>query len=400
VKVLMVHPRFDLRGGAENVVAWLAQGLSRRGHSVAVATHHFDARLWRSDAWDRVPIHLLGKPRALWPGRRASRTRRFGRGVASLASDSDLVVAHNFPAAVWATSARRWKRLPRVIWYCHEPLARLHWRAAYPTLSGVCDAEDERYPWARGAFREVVTRMQARPPHRSQIDRELDFSAVAQLDGILANSAFTAEMVARTYERSALPCPPGVPAPPAASGKRPTRPYVALITTPTPPKNAIGFLEAVRIAVHERGAGDLRVRAVGIGSDFLRAVAAEAGVAEIVAFEPWLTEAELHELIAGCRLLVYPSIEEPFGLVPIEAMAHGRPVVASIRGGTRESVVPGVTGLLTDALDPAAMADAMLALWNDPSRCDQLGAAGRNRYLDHFTLDHFVERFEKLALAS
>ena len=134
--------------------------------------------------------------------------------------------------------------------------------------------------------------------------------------------------------------------------------------------------------------------------DFLQGVAAEAGVAESVAFEPWLAEAELHELIAGCRLLVYPSIEEPFGLVPIEAMAHGRPVVASNRGGTRESVVPGVTGLLTDALDPAAMADTMLALWNDPSRCDQLGAAGRDRYRDHFTLDHFVERFEKLALAS
>jgi glycosyltransferase involved in cell wall biosynthesis len=400
VKVLMVHPRFDLRGGAENVVAWLAQGLRRRGHAVMVATRYFDADLWGPDAWDGVPIHCLRKPRALWPGRRAKRTRRFGHSLASLAAGSDLVVAHNFPAAVWATSARRWERLPRVIWYCHEPLARLHWRAAFPTLSGVCDATDERYPWARGAFREAVSRMQAKPPHRSRIDRQLDFAAVEQLDGILANSTFTTQMVARTYERSAAPCPPGVPAPPAGSAKRPTHPYVALITTSRPPKNALGFLEAVRVAVHERGARDLRVRAVGIRTDSLRAVAAESGLEGIVSFEPWLADPELHELIAGCRLLVYPSIEEPFGLVPIEAMAHGRPVVASSRGGTLESVVPGATGLLADVLDPAALADAMLALWSDPSRCDRLGAAGRDRYLEHFTLDHFVERFEKLAFAS
>ena len=63
----MVHPRFDLRGGAENVVAWLARALSRRGHSVAVATRHFDASLWHADAWDRVQLHLLRKPSAPWP---------------------------------------------------------------------------------------------------------------------------------------------------------------------------------------------------------------------------------------------------------------------------------------------------------------------------------------------
>jgi glycosyltransferase involved in cell wall biosynthesis len=173
-----------------------------------------------------------------------------------------------------------------------------------------------------------------------------------------------------------------------------------LVTTSAASKNAVGFLEALRIAVHERGARDLRVRAVGIRSDFLRAVAAEAGLAGILSFEPWLADEELHELIAGCRLLVYPSIEEPFGLVPIEAMAHGRPVVASNRGGTRESVLPGATGLLMNALDPVAMADAILALWSDPARCDRLGAAGRDRYLEHFSLDHFVDRFEKLAFAS
>jgi len=400
VKVLMVHSRLDLRGGAENVVAWLARGLRSRGHAVGVATRYFDPDLWGPDDWDGVPIHCLRHPRAFWPGRRARRTRRFGKSLAPLAADSDLVVAHNFPASVWATCARRWARLRRVIWYCHEPLARLHWRTAYPTLSGVCEAPDERYPWARGAFRGVVSRMQAKPPHRSRIDRKLDFEAVARLDGILANGTFTAEMVGRTYERSAVPCPPGVPEPPAGSGRYSTRPYVALVTTSNPSKNALGFLEALRVALHERGTRDLRARAVGIRSDFLRAVAAESGVADIVSFEPWLGEAKLHELIAGCRLLVYPSIEEPFGLVPIEAMAHGRPVVASCRGGTRETVVHGATGLLVDTLDPVAMADAMLTLWNDPSRCSRLGAAGRERYLEHFTLERFVERFEKLAFAS
>jgi glycosyltransferase involved in cell wall biosynthesis len=397
VKVVMVHSRLDRPGGAENVVSWLSQGLVGRGHSVAVATSRFDPQLWGDDAWRGVPIHLVERGwRSLRT--RAGRARGCARVVASVAADSDLVVAHNFPAAVWAAFSRRWAPRPRLIWYCHEPLARLHWETAFPSFAAAAE-DSERYPWARGFFRDFADHIRSKPRRKNDTDRRLDREAVEMLDGILANSAHTAERVAQTYGRSATPCPCGVPVPPATSARPPERRYLAWISSLSALKNAVGFLEAIRVAVYEHGARDLRVRAVGIREDSLRALAAELGVAEVVVFEPRLGDADLHQLIAGSQLVVYPSIDEPFGIVPLEAMARGRAVVATNRGGPRESVVPGVTGLLADPLDPAAMAAAVVELWNDPARCQRLGRAGLERFREHFTLERFVERFEKLAFA-
>ena len=98
--------------------------------------------------------------------------------------------------------------------------------------------------------------------------------------------------------------------------------------------------------------------------------------------------------IAGGRFLIYPSIDEPFGLVPIEAMARSRAVAASCMGGPSETVDEGVTGLRFDPLDPRDIARVMLELWRDPARCEVLGRAGRERYEREFTLERFLDRFE------
>ena len=79
---------------------------------------------------------------------------------------------------------------------------------------------------------------------------------------------------------------------------------------------------------------------------------AELSLGDVVHGEGWLSDGDLNALIAGCRLLAYPPIEEPFGLVPLHAMAHARPVLAASLGGPAETVVDGVTGLLADPLDP------------------------------------------------
>ena len=387
----MVHPRLDRRGGAENLICALCRGLLARGHALAVAALRFDAAAWPEDAWAGVRIATLERPLDRLAGRRL-RTRIRARRLAHLVAGADVAVAHNFPAALWvAGCVGRGDTRPRRIWYCHEPSERLHGRAVFPTLVAAGEAGPAAHPWADGAFAHQLARLDARRPRATELDRRLDRAAVASLDAVLANSAFTAAAVERVYGVTARPCPPGV-APPAAPPEASVRPpYVAWVTSPRVAKNAVGFLEALRLA--RARVPELRVCALGLDAALRRRIAAQGLSGVVEALEP-LDDARYAGLLAGARLVAYPSIDEPFGLVPLEAMAQGRPLLASRGGGPAESVVDGETGVLVDPLDPTAMADALVALWRGPARCEALGRAGRAHFERAFTLERFLDRFE------
>jgi glycosyltransferase involved in cell wall biosynthesis len=78
---------------------------------------------------------------------------------------------------------------------------------------------------------------------------------------------------------------------------------------------------------------------------------------------------------------------EPFGIVPLEAMACGVPVVASAVGGQIDSVVDGVTGVHVPPREPAALATALRALLHHPERRTDLGRAGVERARRRFAHD-------------
>ena len=126
----------------------------------------------------------------------------------------------------------------------------------------------------------------------------------------------------------------------------------------------------------------------------LRAYAAARGVADHVEFEGFRADvpALLHEL----DLFVLPSLWEGFGLVLLEAMAAGRPVVATAVGPVPEVVADGETGLLVPPGDPAALAEAILRVLGDPGLAERLGRAGRDRVQRTFRLEQMVARTDAL----
>ena len=100
--------------------------------------------------------------------------------------------------------------------------------------------------------------------------------------------------------------------------------------------------------------------------------------------------ADAQAIIAAGDLFVMPSRAEPFGLVLLEAMALGRPIIATRAGGPMEIVADGATGLLTRAGDASALAAAIAALLDEPERRAAMGRCGRERYEKHFTADRMA----------
>jgi len=109
------------------------------------------------------------------------------------------------------------------------------------------------------------------------------------------------------------------------------------------------------------------------------------GVADSVVFVGFRSPADA--FIAACDVLVQPSLTEGLPNAVLEAMAAGRPVIASRVGGVPELVVDGETGLLVPPADPDALARAIVALLDDPDLGARLGAAGARRARTMFSLD-------------
>jgi len=94
---------------------------------------------------------------------------------------------------------------------------------------------------------------------------------------------------------------------------------------------------------------------------------------------------DVAELLACCDLFVLPSLFEGLPLAVLEAMAAGKPVIASGIGGTDEALVHGESGLLVPPADPVALASAIRSLLTDPVRARLLANAGRERAVRRFS---------------
>ena len=122
----------------------------------------------------------------------------------------------------------------------------------------------------------------------------------------------------------------------------------------------------------------------------------------VVWIHDMLPRAELVELLSAATVFVCPSVYEPLGIVNLEAMACETAVVASAVGGIPEVVADGLTGILvaraavTDDEFETALADAVNALCNDPTRAEAMGRAGRERAVHEFGWDTIAHRTVEL----
>ena len=218
----------------------------------------------------------------------------------------------------------------RHLCYCHSPM-RYAWDQfdAYfgPRRLGSLS------PWARRMLRPLA-RWDASTAHRPH--------------RYLANSQYVAQRIQRYYNRRSAVVPPPVDTEFYRPAPRQPDAYFLVVSALVPYKRLEIAIEACRLA-------DVPLRIVGEGIERSRL---ESVAGRGVEFLGRLTDEQVRDQYRGATALLLPG-EEDFGIVPVEAQACGRPVIALAKGGALETVRDGVTGLLLDDDEPSAWAEAI-----------------------------------------
>ncbi len=168
-----------------------------------------------------------------------------------------------------------------------------------------------------------------------------------------------------------------------------------------PEKGSSLLIEAFAAAVRELGERAARARLVIVGDGPMRPVierrAADLGVADRVELAGWQPEEGVRRRIIESRAFVLPSFMEGLPVVIMEALALGRPVIATHVGGVPELVVPGENGWLVPAGDADATRRAIVEALTAPAeRLDAMGAAGRRAVHERHNTATEAARLEAL----
>ena len=144
---------------------------------------------------------------------------------------------------------------------------------------------------------------------------------------------------------------------------------------------------------------DAHLEIVGNGPDLNKLVKAveDPKICSRVNLTGWLSHDKLDRIFRNCSIVVIPSIwPEPFGIVGIEALSYGKPVVASDVGGISEWCLDGTTGFLTSPGDVEMMAEKINYLIEHPTVANEFGENGRRLVENKFTAEIHLERLERL----
>jgi glycosyltransferase involved in cell wall biosynthesis len=331
LRVAIVHYWFTAYGGGERVVESLSEIFPQADIFALVANR------------DEIPLALRKHSVVDSFVSRIPGAKRWYRNFLPLypialeqfdLSGYDLVISsESGPAKGVITSPQTCH-----ICYCHSPM-RYIW---------------DLYHESRRSMNPVTRAIFSATAHYMRL---WDFSTAARVDHFVANSRYIAARIRKCYRRESTVIHPPVN---WAAGyiSRKVDDYYLVVSRLVPYKR-------VDLAIEACNRLQRRLRIVGIGSEYKR-LRKMAG--SNVEFIGQLDENSLHETYANCRALLFPG-EEDFGIVPVEAQSHGRPVIAYEKGGVLETVTgefvddadaENCTGVFFQQPSPESLCEAIL----------------------------------------
>jgi glycosyltransferase involved in cell wall biosynthesis len=387
-------------GGALKLLSQSARLLYERGHELALFTFSSAER-------EFAPWPLDGDM-LVWP------LDLHGRGLFSRYAAATAVLADRIkdwkPDVVWVEKCRLFGHPPivnalkargmKTILHTHEPLRiQVNERKAPIVSPGLPRLENDGRSGsiplyadgpAESAFSSLLGKLARLPAHLRV--RAGDRAAIAAADVVLTSSQFTQEWLRRCYGVKPGLLAPGIDTHFLAPNPDVPRENRVVTVGRLGPMKGYPFLVQVlaRMPLAERPAWDIVCDDVDAAyREKFEATAKALGVQ--FTLHRRVGEEGLREIYRRSRAALCASRNEPFGLVPPEAMACGTPVVAVFTGGFGETVLHRQTGYLLST-DPIEWADKIRGLMRDDGMVTRMGAIGRQRVEQHWGIDGWVDR--------
>jgi len=387
VKVAQLATRFPpAPGGVEQHVAEVARRLHARGHAVDIYT----SDLYREfPSMQRLDPSVPREERAEWGAVHRLRVwslpgelhYTFFRGLrGALARDRpEIVHAHTYGTNQVAAAHRHHARFgtPFVLTAHFHPIWSIEGGWLRHRLRGFYDRRV-----ASGVVRDA-SRIIVQTHEEERLLRSLGFPLPPL------------EVIPPGYRPLPAPAPGG---PSFSERYRIPGPYILFVGRLASNKGLLDLAEAFATLARADRAAQLVV----VGEDGGQRAPLEARLKELsVADRAHLVghlddDSVLSAAYRDARLTALPSEYEAFGLVLLESLAAGTPVVASRVGGIPEFVEDGRAGLLVPPHSPAALAEAIVRVWTDRDLARRLGAYGRDQVVPRYTWDALVDRLDAL----
>jgi len=391
-KLLIVHTCLFSPGGAERQIVWLARELSRRGINLQIIASDFGE--WALNDFQQMQAEVktlqLSNPlsnlagfrlrfnglrplietvpdRTLKQGQQKAILQEMGLQVYESAAGFDAVVAFGFPSYIWLYLAQQRGEIPPSAWFCFEPPGMFY--------------RDKIFP-----------HFHSKPAECSPAALELERKAACFPRLAMTTSNHIKEICRQVYARDDfIPLYAGLPEP--------------FIDFTPPPYDFSYIFSAGRLYPEKnyynliRGyAGTNSPEKLVIGGDGpekprLEQLVEELGLKEKVILAGRLSEYQLNQHYQHCRMVVFPALDEPLGLIPIEAGFYKKASLVSDQGGPKETIINNGTALWFNPLDPQDMALSIEEMLKNPERLQNMGEKAYEYCRSNYTIEAFTDRF-------
>lgn len=229
------------------------------------------------------------------------------------------------------------------------------------------------------------------------IERRLHRQTLERAAAILVSGRPALDALPERAQAKCIEVPFGVDVSRFTGSPLPEEPVILFLSVLLPRKGYDVLLRALPL-VRQRVP---RARLILAGHDprslveHARGLASELGVADMVEFAGPVEPADAPAMHRRARVFCQPSLGEPFGLTILEAMASGRPVVATSAGGVPGFMRHGVNGALVPPGDSQLLADALSSLLEDRAEAVGIGEWNRDEAVRRFDWDRVVDRLEE-----